>query len=372
MRTILIGDNPYADLICKHMYRQFPQVMHNNKAMLEVLSDIFIGTKDSRYGPVPSPEFQVTMRAAIKRAIDLGVPIPVLVPWGSIKSTFVDNIDTAELSAISQLNQLKSMVEQVYPVGLDIVVRIEDTSGLSLFQLEGNQETIRMGSELYSKSMQDMITIVGSDYKFRGIRESEMGNAASFEEEASVAAYMINNYLQDSKNLIHILPPNKVVELASYVKLKEVGWKGIISPEQREYYLNSYKKNYQDWNEDRLLQRLSLYFGGSLARHNLKMTGKQDYWDNQFIQLAFVPPIAGLPEGYNKNYLYYRTVPNSQCRSHMPPWRAKGYLKITRESISNKIVSWHDPIVEQLETAQIKLEDNSKSVVIQTDYLAEN
>lgn len=371
MKTELIGENPYADIICKHMYRQFPQIVHNNKTLLEILSNIFIGTKDNRYGPLPSPEFQVTMREAIKRAIDIGVPVPVLVPWGSIKSTFVDNLDIAELSAISQLNQLKLMVEQVYPMGLDIVVRIEDTSGLSLFQLEGEQETIKMSSKLYSKSMQDMISIVVSDYKFRGITESSVDNSIEFEEKCSNYAHFINEYLHDSKNLIHV-SPSKVLELASYHRLTDIGWKGIISPEQREYYLNSYKKNYQDWDEDRLLQRLSLYFGGSLARHNLNMTGKQDYWDNKFIQLAFVPPISGLPEGYNRNYIYYRTVPNSQCRTHMPPWRAKGYLKITRESISNKIVSWHDPIIEQLETAKIRLESDSKSVIVQTDYLVED
>lgn len=371
MKTQLIGDNPYAELICKHMYRQFPQVIHNSKTLLEILSDIFIGTKDNRYGSIPSPEFQVTMREAIKRAIDLGVPIPVLVPWGSIKSTFVDNIDIAELSAISQLNQLKLMVEQVYPIGLDMVVRIEDTSGLSLFQLEGNQETVAMGSELYSKSMQDMITIIGSDYKFRGVRESEMAETKRFDSLSKEYSEYLNEYLHDSKNLIHV-SPSKVLELASYKTLQKFGWQGIISPEQREYYLNSYKKNYQDWDEDRLLQRLSLYFGGSLARHNLNMTGKQDYWDNKFIQLAFVPPISGLPEGYNKNYIYYRAVPNSQCRTHMPPWRAKGYLKITRESINNKIVSWYDPIVQELETAKIKLESDTESVIIQTDYLVED
>lgn len=263
------------------------------------------------------------------------------------------------------------MAEQVYPIGLDIVVRIEDTSGLSLFQLEGEQEVINMSSELYSKSMQDMITIVGSDYKFRGIRESEMANTKEFDSLSTEYSGYLNEYLHDSKNLIHV-SPNMVVALNSYKMLQKFGWQGIISPEQREYYLNSYKKNYQDWDEDRLLQRLSLYFGGSLARHKLNMTGKQDYWDNKFIQLAFVPPINGLPEGYNKNYIYYRTVPNSQCRSHMPPWRAKGYLKITRESINNKIVSWHDPIVKELETAKIKLENDTKSVIIQTDYLVED
>lgn len=374
MKATILGDTPYADIICKSMYKSFPQFISSKQTLLEVISDIFIGTKDNRFGPVPSPEFQVTMREAIKQAIDKNEPIPVLVPWGSIKAKFEELLDIAELSAIGQLNQLNSMVKQVYPLGLDVVVRIEDTSGFSLFQLEDKDDMVMIGTEAYSKSLEDVITIVAesvdngkSSHIFRGIRESSMKNAKAFSHTADAYASIMLEYLHDSHQLIHV-SPSKVVDLLSYKALVQLGWRGTVSPEQRDYYLNSYKKNYQDWDNDRLMKRLALYLGGSLARHKLDMTGKQSYWD-KFIQLAFVPPIQGLPEGYNRNYIYYRTVPLSNARTHMPPWRAKGYLCITRDNVSNKLVSFNDPLVNELEKGQVKLEGANKNVVIQTDYL---
>jgi len=150
------------------------------------------------------------------------------------------------------------------------------------------------------------------------------------------------------------------------------GWKGIIPLEQRDHYLSSYEKLYPNLNKEDYLKRLSIYFGGAWARAKLQMTGKQSYWTKN-LQLVFLAPFKGAPKGYADHYVYYRTLPLSQARTHIPAWRSKGYLKINGNSVTHKLTTFNDKeLIDKLIPVQLQIYNEDLSLIINTDYLLED
>lgn len=374
MKVKITNEEPYAELICAYIKKQFPRTAeYSPSELIDILSQILIGTKEVRYGCLPSPEHQVVLRQVIREAVEQNRAIPILVPWGSIKSNFSAMLDIAEISAIQQLIQLANVVSEYYIPGVEMVIRVEDTSGYTLFEMEGDQEMIHRNIDHYSADMKTLVKILCPSGNIRVQLESSMILSDSFNQCFSDNVRLMEEYLTQSRLMIQF-SPDKVTELPSYKALKAAGWKGIISHEQRSYYLEAYKRLYQGWDEEKMIRRLSLYFAGAMTRHQLHMTGKQSYWD-KFIQLAFIPPIKGLPEGYNYNYVYYRTIPLSCGRTHISPWRAKGYLKISGNEVCYKLASFSDTeTLEKLSPVVMEITDEAHklSVFISADYYLES
>lgn len=373
MEILFQREEPYGDLITNYFNSKFPTIVKKtNCDLVEILSQLIIGTKEVRYGSLPNPEHLVNIRKIISYHIDNENPIPVLVPWGSIKSDFSGMIDIAEISAIRKIIQLAKDVKEIYFPGLEIRLRLEDTSGYSLFSLEANQEVIKQSTELYVKSMRSLINILEASDVITIVEESKMIYSSLFEADVNAILPTMIQYLTESESFIDI-EDFKPENLTSFRTLKySHNWKGVIPREQRNHYYEAYKKLYPNWNEQLLINRLALYLTGSLVRHKLDMTGSLSKWNNLFLQLSFVPPIKGLPYGYNHNYIYYRTLSLSQARTHMPPWRAKGYLKISGNDISSKITSFQDvDILNELIPSVIKLYNNDYFVDVKVDYFIE-
>lgn len=371
MRAYFNDEEPYESLIKQHINFQFPRTALLNKCeLVDALSQLIVGTKEVRYGSLPSPEHFVNIRKTISECITNNEPIPFLIPWGSIKSDFSGNIDIAELMAVKRIIQLSKDISEFYSPGVDMVLRLEDTSGYSLFSLESNHDTIKLMSDMYTNDMVNLLQILNVTDSIHAVPESTMKNASKFEDTVNQMLPVMTQYLIDSHNDVIFNHLTNLYEHPSYRSLVEMGWRGYISKEQREHYYSAYQKLYPNWEIGMQIKRLALYFSGSWARHILGMTGKKCQWENKFIQLAFVPPIKGLPEGYNHNYVYYRTLPLSDARTHIPAWRAKGYLKITGNDVCNKITSFSDSeLISQLHPAVINLSDDSNTVSIKADYL---
>jgi hypothetical protein len=118
-----------------------------------------------------------------------------------------------------------------------------------------------------------------------------------------------------------------------------------------------------------MTRRLALYLGGSLTRKFLGMSGKKEDWED-CVQLTFVAPVKGIPAGYDRNYAYQRTLPLSQARTHIMPWRAKGYLRISGREVTPKLASFRDvEILESLTKSELRVTDGVSSVTIRTDYV---
>jgi hypothetical protein len=159
-----------------------------------------------------------------------------------------------------------------------------------------------------------------------------------------------------------------VETLKEFKQLKDVGWKGSIPVEQREYYFNRYKALYPGQGDEVYIQMIADYFAGSKVRYDLNGTATPNTPVGSIIKISFVPPIPGAPTSMFNNTLYWRTVPASQGRTHIAPWRARGFFKIGTDVVT-KITSFNDPIVSELIPSVTILEDGDTKLTISTDYL---
>lgn len=358
------GDNPFALNMMQYLYELnesfVPEV---DGALVDVVMNLLMATKNVRYGPKPSIEGQYHMRQIIKLYVSMDKPIPVLVPWGSIKADFSSELDISEVTALSTLSSLNKKVKKYYSPGLDINIRIEDWSGVDLFKLERGFS--KEASWSYCNDLETLIHMTGG---MNPKRESKMANKDEFYARASANTSSVLAYLIESRDLIKV-DPSKCLALQSYKNLKANGWKGIISDAQREHYLKCYRGLYEGWNEITMLKRLALYFGGSLARFQLEMTGANHEWGSNYIQIVFVAPVKGTPEGYNNNYLYYRTIPMNECRTHHAPWRAKGYFLVEDSGAMTAKLCTFNAQPKGLETSHFTLEDGNNRISVRADYL---
>ena len=164
-------DDPYSQVIAEFFAREFPNSLTNATSLLELLTQAFVSTSQIRYGPAPKPESLVEIRKVISRAIELGRPIPVLIPWGGRKAIVERGIDIAEVVALKQLECLQSRVTRHYPAGIDARIRVEDTGALYLYQEDGYRGENAV--EDYSSAFQRLVRILNLPF-INPIRESSL------------------------------------------------------------------------------------------------------------------------------------------------------------------------------------------------------
>src|SRR5260221_8238753 len=126
---IVSGDSSYEKLITRFIAQEFPSVKTSEPELtLELLSKIIVGTKETRYGSLPSPESLVSIRQVIRRAVELHLPIPILTPWGGKKAKTGERIDIAEVAALKQIDALNHRIQTHYNPGLSVRIRVEDVN----------------------------------------------------------------------------------------------------------------------------------------------------------------------------------------------------------------------------------------------------
>jgi hypothetical protein len=356
----------YGELISRYFEEKFPSSFRPNKSsLLEILSEILVGTKDLRVGPLPKPESLVEIRKVIKEAVDRNVPIPVLIPWGGTKPTLGELVDVAEVSALWQLVNLDSIVRMYHQPGLTVNIRIEDTGAYWLYRdLDEDWDSITGPIDNYSNSMVDLTRIVRGNSIIHPIKESSLMNTKDYFNRSRLSSEVIFKYLSMSQAF-----PKDAQYTDEYQELMSIGWTGDIPMEQREHYYSMYKKTNSDLSDMEYTRMLADYLGGSLSRHQLHGTAapKSPFG---YIKFSFVPQIPGAPTSMFNNTLYYRTIPASEGRSHIAPWRAKGYLQITNNVVKAKITSWNDrAVISELIPGTVVLtdQDGKDSVTIKTD-----
>jgi hypothetical protein len=353
--------NPFRDLICRYMEQEFPIAINSAKSMMEALTTIIIGTNATRFGPMPGPESLVAIRSVIMAAVEANKPIPMLVPWGSKKPKNTP-IDIAEVAGLKMLNSLQHRVQQVgYTPGVNINLRIEDVGGYWLFADEGL--AARHSSEMYVQDMEKLVRILNLSFINTRL-ESSMMDELAYMEVAKQFQPMLVRYITDTD----VYGFDKYQELASWKALSDMGWKGMIPREQREFYRERYMQTIPGMTKQGATEKLATYFAGSVARHRLNGTGKNEEWGSSFLQLNFAPPVPGAPASLFDKTIYSRTMPQSFTRNHIPPWRAHGYLMISGSNeITPKIASWGEQL--PLEHNTITFARNGESVIIQAEQL---
>lgn len=367
-----LTDNPYGQKIGNFITTLTGKCnVTDSREILNIMENAFYADSHIRFGPKPELENRFYLRSVIKNYMDEERPIPVLVPWGSVKTSFTENVDIAEFMAIKQIIHLNDRVKEVYKPGIEVNIRIEDTSGYSLFALDANRNFVIENSNNYIKNFIDLVSILDVNSCINPVRESNMIGSNNFDASVDLIRPLFESYLDVSDAMLNLdYPESKLRETSAFKAIQEIGWNGVVSKEQRNYYYNAYKKLYDNISPYQSRERLSLYLSQSIIRRKLKMTGIEDKWDCGFIQLTFVPPIPGVPEGYDKNYVYYRTIPENYTRLHASPWRSKGFLAISDKgtlSIKPKLSNWTDS--NDYNRMELSLSSGTKTVKIQSDYI---
>lgn len=356
MQVKTVGE--YGEIIRRFFQSNLHKVAKvEGEELWEILAEVLIGTKETRFGPRPKPEDAVVVRSVIKTAIDMLQPIPVLVPWGGRKMDKNLSLDVAELSALRQLLHVDEMVKKFYAPGLLINIRIEDTGARWLYKDND-------GIDDYSIGLQNLVNIIKGDSKITAIRESELmdyDTYASLSEEYSELLFKAIWAMEEFPDMDKKLIPE-------YVTLLEKGWIGDIPKVQRDYYLSRYEKMNPGKSKDEYYTMLADYLAGSKVRYLLNGRAEPKTPVGKHIQITFAHPIPGAPRNLFSNTLYYRTVPESMGRTHIAPWRAKGYLEIVDDLVMPKIVHPGATYEGIRKNVTEVTGDDGNSVVIRTDF----
>jgi hypothetical protein len=356
-------DDPNGELISNFFRVEFPPLVGGNiESLVGIITSKMVGSRNYRLAGCPNPESEVAIRDVIRISIELGKPIPVLVVCGPKKPVIGESIDITELSALRILACVQRQVQEVYPAGLDIRLRIEDSTG---YYLEGTSEIIHNSMEKYITDLSTLVRILGYNNFITPIRETSLGNYVIFRDTANRLLPLFETYLNNSSKM----PQSEWINLDSFKLLQEKGWNGIIPPEMREYYHHRYTLLFPSYSESERLDAIAKYFAATLARPKVNGIGANPEWNNKFIQINFAPPVTGEPTNRTTTRLYYRTVPLSHTKRHLPFWRAKGFLKING-SVRISLATWNEEL--DLNPFEVELSKGIDKVIIKADYMFES
>ncbi|MDQ3076348.1 MAG: hypothetical protein M3Q34_04460 [bacterium] len=328
--------DPYGAQVEQFFASELPANIGDLGSVVDSVAAAFISTNKIRYGSAPTPESIVVMRSAIRYCVEQKIPIRILCPWGSKKPLNCKSIDIAEVMGLKALACLNARIRKFYEPGIQVNLRIEDTSGYHLF---AGQDGVRKASEKYVQDFLSLINILGYKDFINPLPESSLVNETDFFVFAEKVKLVFLDYIEETD----LNGFGNIDSLSSWNTLKgEYGWSGIIPAEMRDFFRGQYGKMYQNVPEEHKTELLCRYFAGSLARYKLKATGKLESWGQNFIQLNFAQEAPGTPAAISGKRIICRTIPANFCETHLPPWRAFGFLEI-RDSVKPKITSWFNP-----------------------------
>jgi hypothetical protein len=276
----------------------------------------------------------------------------VLIPFGP-KKPKGGAIDIAELSALKALSDLQTQAKVHYEPGFHFVVRLEDSTGRLL---EKGEPGLIEDMECYMDSIMRLKDILRYNFiSFR--REGDIVPFKEFEKEVEFVKGVISVYLDETEG----------AEGESSEDLAEIGWTGGISADMREFLMSRCKIYLPEQSTRQHQATMSTYLSCALARRRLGASGALAEWNGRHLELSFAPPTPDQPS--HSPRIFYRTVPRSQGRLHVPPWRARGILKIKDDKPRFSTMRWPDAQAADLSHGKITISRQSDEVVLQADYL---
>lgn len=346
---------PYASAIEAFLVQQFPANLDCPGTVLEAVTTAFVATSQTRQGPAPKPEGLVAIRKAIASAIDRHAPIPVLVPWGSRKPWPL-TLDLAEFMALRQLQALQERVQRFHTPGITLQLGIEDLGGYYLWADESDD--VVHAAKRYVEDLQALVQVLGLTDWLHAVPESNLVSAVVFNAAADKFYAPLRDWLHDKS-------PSALREL------RRLGWHGDVAPAMVDFYLHQYEKMYPNRSHRYRLDKLAMYLGQSAARYQVGAKLAFENWATYgFVQINFTQDIPGVPATLADRRLYYRTLPMRFARTHVAPWRAKGYLQLHDGTTAQpKIVAPSTVNLEDFTKATMDLsDDHGHRVTLATDY----
>jgi hypothetical protein len=315
------SDDPYLGTILQMMELEFPGAVNGDKkVMFEAVVSELIGTKQQRYGPMPDPEGLVEIRAVVRKAMDAGAPIPILIPWGASKQG-EGSVDIADVMALKQLECLERRVCAHYKPGVDIRIRLENLTDESMFGDDWIPKT-----DLYVRDFQKLHKTLMFGGGSAIWREDFLMNSSDFRR--AVATY--------SPIILEAMNRSSAVR-GDWIRGHIPEWHGNLDDEILDFYLNAYDRFYPKETTTEKMIRLSKYFGGAITRFILGGTGADKTWGKDYLTLSF----TGIPWGKNGKRIFYRTIPSRYTNQHRAPWIGKGYVRIKGREATPAIAGWN-------------------------------
>jgi len=356
MKINLPEGDPYSPLLENFFFQQFPVAsLTKTETVLDAVVNELIGTGQYRHGPRPNPESLVAIREVARWHISKDQPIPLLIPFGGMKTDRFNSVDIAELATLKTLNCVNRGVMQYYPPGLQANIRIEDVGAKYLFREMSADYSI----DVYSEDFAKLIRIVSGDW-VKPVKESDMFTYSEYADTSDSLVPDFREYVLQTD--LYGFSDERQAEFE-----QRTGWRGEIPIPQRDYYRGRYARLYPGQTADYYTNLLAEYFAGALARYTLGARGDDPNWSGKFLDLRFVPNVPGAPAALVSRVLSYRAIPQKYTRDHVTPWRGKGYLRVHGNTATPAITSWKDERVYN--PYKVIFSNENASVSVQADYV---
>lgn len=277
----------------------------------ETILEILMGTRQIREGSKPSIEYQYRVIQQIKTAIEQQIPISVVIPSGPKKPGLNgDFIDLAEYWFARILKQLILHVEGVYTPGIKFHILLEDAS-MAIFE----PEVPHVIAYNYYTLWIDLVRVLEMEDKIIPVLESSIVSAKDLKNTSTEIFEAILTYITAMEKM------DRSVAVEALQEMKDIGWNGGLSLTTLDYYYKSFSGNYPHDPKSMIQERIALYLATSYARYKLKA---RKVTDND-IPIAVAKRVPGVDFAlYDR--IFYRTVPLSKTKTHIPFWRARGVI----------------------------------------------
>lgn len=256
------------------------------------LINVIYGTKQRRYGRIPSAKHQELLERVIDQSNGV---LNFFIPWASCKLPVAFQpalkFDIAEFIALTQLICLRRELLS-FNITPKFTFRVDNLMDRWLFGWAGLD---------YAACLrQAALTLLpGAIVK----AESSFATWQEFYTTATMLTPIFYDVIQGRRPAI---------------ELKEVGWSGNLPREQVDHYIRANRALLPECNAEWEAAR---YLAGTLARVKVGATAIP----KDSITIAFNIPVPGAPA--LRPRVYFRTLPERFTNSHRPPWNARGYIK---------------------------------------------
>jgi len=338
----------------------------------EVARILFKNSRAAAAG-LPDPKMLDVFRSRLLEFVQTGMPIEAQMLWSPKKHWVFgteSSVDLAELIAFQTLVSIDSAVRSVYRPGMSFVIDFED---LEFQFMEGETEDVINTQEVYISGVKCLVEALGLRDLFIVRRISD--HAQNAEELFRWRRQMSENYraLEAYWWESEAVPVESWETLASVEKLRELGWKGLIPPEMRQYYLGLVGGAADPSNVEKVdmvlrnLATILLHYQADLLRGSGKINP---------IKFSFVRSAAGAPATLQEGRVDIRFASRKLCSrvSAAAPWSTKGFVCDRGKEIRIEFRGWRElaDAPNRFDEGWLTIGRHDVSARVRADFLVEN
>jgi hypothetical protein len=283
-------------------------------------------------------------RAALERRIAQDMqqaqPIRARMLW-SPRKHWIDArdslVDLAELVALATLRGVADAVRARYPPGMMFELVVED---LEFEFIEGADPGAALARDRYVASLRHLLRLVDAGRLFSlaasSGRAADAAELAGWRAQLAANARAIADYWEDSERA----GMERAAGLASYARLRELGWVGTLPMQMRDHYLDRLRAaTLADDAQRRAMVVRNL--AGILLNRQVRLAAAHAH--EEPIKFSFVPPARGAPHEILAGRVDLRFAPRALASrvSAAGPWSTKGYLRHRGARVALGIAGWH-------------------------------